>query len=77
MAFGMSPESFREAEQQFITRARRREIDAGSHCVAEGIDAAPKPDPLDAVPNMMSLSLLAAVADAILKGLLDREEVSE
>ena len=77
MAFGTSREEFRETEQQVITTARRRAIDGEAHCVAEGIELRPRPDPHEAVPNMMSLSLVAAVAEAVLKRLLNPKEVSE
>jgi len=69
MPLGPSREQLRKAEQEFVTRAQRHAIDAEAHSAAEGIERTPRPDPADAVPKLMSVSLLAAVANAILKGL--------
>jgi len=74
MAFGTSPEEFRETEAEFVGRVRRRQIRAESHMAAEGIEGQTGPNPLDLVPNLMSVSLTVMVAKAVLEALKKQRE---
>lgn len=66
----MSNEALKKQSAEFANRARRRQLRTDTHSAAEGIDFIPEVG-LEAVPEVVGVSYLMAVAEATLKAIAD------
>ena len=72
-----SPDRVAEAEQDFIERVRARQLRLDTHMAAEGIGGPPPTPSQPELPQLMSLSFLTVMGEAVLKTVLTNADERE